>query len=99
MIWQGWVFLGAVALLATWGGFSARSDDAAILSAGIGFFGWGLFSFQSLYVVVMSNGTAAEFTYEPIAAWGLLMAVANLYILITGPIDLIDQRQRASETP
>ena len=99
MIWQGWLFLGAVAFIATYLAITTTQDDVLILFGLIGLLSWGLFGFQSLHVVVSSGGqaTAETYTYAPMTIWALAMAVTNGYAVLNGPIAIVDQRQRAQQ--
>lgn len=102
MIWQGWLFIGAVAFVATVAGFAFmaggdRYDDLLILAALVGLLSWGLFAFQSLNVRAVSSGVEFQFQYAPMTVWAIAMALSNVYMLIHGPISLIDQRGRVEE--
>lgn len=99
MIWQAWLFLGAVAFIATYVALTTTQDDVGIMFGLIGLLSWGLFAFQSLNVMISSGGqaTAETYTYAPMTVWALALAVTNAYVVISGPIAIIDQRKRAQQ--
>lgn len=102
MIWQGWLFIGAVALVMTLLGFRfmARGqeyDDLVIVVALVGLLAWAFFAFQALDVEILVDGTTYTRRYAPMAVFGAMMAVAHGFMLLYGPLELADQRTRATE--
>lgn len=98
MIWQGWLFIGVVGLIATYTALTTQQDDIAIMWGLIGVFSWALFSFQSLHVLVHAAGSSTpdSYSYAAVSVWGLALAIANAYVVLNGPIALVDQRGRAN---
>lgn len=91
MIWQGWLFTGATAVLVTMRAtqdYPRREDVRPIVYGSIGFLASLLFAYQSLYVVRLDQG--AEFTtqYPAMAVFGVAVAVVNAYIVISGPLEV-----------
>ncbi len=97
MIWQGWVFIGIVAFIATYVTLTTSQDDVGIMFGLVGMLSWGLFAFQSLNVVILAGGKTdpVSYSYAAVSVWGLALAVTNLYVVLNGPIAIIDQRGRA----
>lgn len=95
MIYQGWLFVAAVGVLAAYVTLTTPEDDVAIMFGLVGLLTWGLFSYQSLYIEVLAGGKTDPITYSypAMSIWGLAMAVTCLYVVINGPIGLIDQRR------
>lgn len=97
MIWQGWLFLGVVAFASTYVTLTTSQDDIGIMFGLVGLLSWALFSFQSLNVTVLAGGATdpISYSYAAVSVWALAMAVTNLYVVLNGPIAIIDQRGRA----
>lgn len=95
MIWQGWLFLGLIAFAATYVTLTTNEDDVAIMFGLVGLLTWGLWSFQSLSVVVWPDGSSSAeiYSYPMFSMWGVAMAVTCLYVVLNGPIALVDQRR------
>jgi len=98
VIFQGWLFIGLVGGIATYVTLTTSEDDIAILFGIIGLLSWGLFAVQSLNVDVLAGGKTEviSYSYAAVSVWGLALAVLNLYVVLTGPIAVIDQRGRAA---
>lgn len=94
MIWQGWLFVGLIALYATTRAVRETINNSAIVYGMIGFVGWLLFGYQALNVVVVSNGTEFAYYYAPMALFATALAVINLYIAITGPLVAVTDTER-----
>lgn len=96
MIWQGWLFVGLVAFATTVVTLTTGEDDVAIMFGLVGVLTWAFWSFQSLYVVVPPTGARTEvleYAYPFLSIWGVAMAVTCLYVVLNGPIALVDQRR------
>jgi hypothetical protein len=101
MIWQGWLFVGLIALYATSRALRETMNPSAIVHGIVGFVTWLVFGYQSLNVVVVSNGTElGPYYYAPVALLAAGLAVMNLYVAITGPIVAVadDDRLRREVT-
>lgn len=94
MIWQGWLFVGLVALYATSRALRETVNPTAILHGIVGFVTWLVFGYQSLNVVVVSNGTEFAYYYAPVALLAAGLAIINFYIAITGPIAAVTDAER-----
>lgn len=97
MIYQGWLFIGLVAFTSTYVTLTTSQDDVGIMFGLVGLLSWALFSFQSLHVVVLAGGKTdpISYSYAAVSVWGLALAVTNLYVVLNGPIAIIDQRGQA----
>lgn len=98
MIQLNWIFLGVVGLIATVQTIRTIDDQVAIASGLMGTIAWLLWAYSSLHVVVVSNGTEFVYEYPSLAMFGVLMAIPNLFIALTGPLRIAaDPRQLAEE--
>lgn len=97
MILEGWLFIGAVGFVATYVTLTTSQDDVGIMFGLLGMLSWALFALQSLHVEVLAGGKTdpVSYSYAAVCVWGLALAVANLYVVLNGPIAIIDQRDRA----
>lgn len=94
----GWIFTGAVAAGATYVTLTTDNDLLAIISGVVGVFSWLLFAYFSLGVTIYdANGAAQTDRYPAMAAWGVMMAVPNIYVALTGPLHLVGDRERLRE--
>lgn len=99
MLESAWLFVGRVAfawtvlvaIAALW--VNVRDDLIVIVGGTAGFVMWGVWLFGALNVEVASNGTVLDFAMPPVAVLGLVMALVNGYLAITGPIEVIARAQ------
>jgi len=95
MIALAWVFLGAIGVVSTYLSLTADNDDLVIITGLIGTLAWLLFAFYALDVTIYDQaGTLHTDRYPAMALFGLAMAAPNLYIAITGPLELMSNRER-----
>lgn len=92
-----WVFVGVVGVGATYVTLTTDSDQLAIISGLIGLVTWLLFSFQSLDIVLYEDGIELTKRYPAMAVWGLAMAAPNLYVALTGPLEIVRDRAQLRE--
>lgn len=93
----GWVFVGAVGIGATYISLTTDSDQLAIVSGLIGLVTCLLFAFLSLEIVLYEDGIETTKRYPAMAAWGLAMAAPNLYVALTGPLEIVRDRDQLRE--
>lgn len=97
MLESAWVFIGRIAfawtVLTVLGAIYVPGDDTgdALATVGgvLGFVLWGIWTFGSLNVEVMSGGSTTTFTHPELALAGVTMALVPGYIALTGPVELI----------
>jgi hypothetical protein len=88
-----WIFVGLVGAGATYVTLTTDSDQLAIIGGLIGFFSWGMFAWSALSITVYDGGTAHTTRYPAMAAYGLMLAAPNLYVALTGPLELVKDRE------
>ena len=92
-----WVFIGAVAFIATMVTIRTNDNDTAIITGLMATLGWLLFAFFSLSITVYDvNGNPHTTRYPAMAMFGLAMAAPNIYIAITGPLEWIGEQAERS---
>jgi len=89
-----WIFLGVVALVVTVMTLRAGDDQLAIVSGLAGTISWALWGYSALNVVVVSGGTEFAQQYPSFAAFGVVMAIPNLFIALTGPLSIARNREQ-----
>lgn len=88
-----WVFIGAMAFIATLVTIRTNDNDTAIIMGLIGTLAWLLFAYFSMEIVVYdANGSPTTTRYPAMAAFALAMAAPNLYIALTGPLEWLNDR-------
>lgn len=93
-----WVFLGLVALVTTVITLTTTDDQTAIITGLMATTGWALWAYSALNITVYSQGTLFTESYPSMALFGLLLAVPNLFVALTGPLALAkDPRELAGE--
>lgn len=89
----GLIFIGVVAAGASYITLTTSNNDVAIVAGLIGCFSWLLFAFFALDVTVFDDSGAAQTVrYPALTAWGLMMAVPNVYVALTGPLEIISEQ-------
>lgn len=81
-----WLFIGGLAILATFVSVSTSDNAIAMVVGAIGFFAWLLWSFGAFSGVETADGTA--FTVWPLALFGVALAFLPGFISLTGPLEL-----------
>lgn len=89
MLSTAWVFVGAVALVATLGAVLTADDGVAIVGGVVGFICWGVWSFGALDLTVVNSGGVETFSMPEVAFLGIMFALLPGYIALTGPIEII----------
>lgn len=94
----GWLFVGLVGAGASYVTVTTENNQLAIISGLVGFFSWLLFAYLSLAITIYdSNGNPITTRYPAMAAWGLMMAAPNVYVALTGPLELVKDRDTIKE--
>lgn len=105
MLESAWLFIGFIALAATAVALSTKSeaatlwgnDDGVAIFAGIvGFLAWGVWTYGTLNVEVVTDSGVEVFSMPSVTYFGVAMALIPAYIALTGPADII---RRAARNP
>lgn len=89
----GLIFIGVVGFGATLLSVTTDNDEVAIITGLIGTVSWLLFAFFALDVTHFDNsGNAYTTRYPALAAYGLAMAAPNFYVALTGPLQIISEK-------
>lgn len=89
-----WVMLGLIAAGFTYLTLTTDNDQLAIISGLVAMFSWLLFGYFALGITIYDQtGTPHTDRYPAMAAYGLMMALPNLYVAITGPLEIIRDRE------
>lgn len=83
-----WLFTGGVAAAATAAAVLTNDNGVAIVTGVLGFVAWGVWTFGSLNVEVMSNGAITTFSSPAATLLGVALALIPGYIAFTGPVEL-----------
>lgn len=103
MLETGWLFLGRAALVWTLAVVLASSyyreagDDVAMVGGTIGFVLWGVWSFGTLNVEVVSGGSVITSSSPALTLVGVAMAIIPGYLALTGPIEMVARYRRAEQ--
>jgi len=107
MLESAWLFIGFVALCSTGVALSTKtevaglygSDDGiAIFSGIVGFLSWGVWTYGTLNLTVITNsGDRITAPMPELAYFGVAMALIPAYIALTGPAETISSRYRDTE--
>lgn len=88
-----WLFVGLIGAGATFVSITTTDDQVAIISGLIGVFAWILFAYIALSVTTYDQaGTLHTDRYPAMTAFGLLMAMPNLFVALTGPLEIVRNR-------
>lgn len=105
MLESAWLFIGFIALVSTGVAVTTKTqgaalfpnDDAvAIYSGLVGLVAWGIWTYGTLNVEVVSNGNTLAFSMPSVTFFGLAMATIPGFIALTGPVNLA---RRAMDKP
>jgi hypothetical protein len=105
MLESAWLFIGFIALSTTAvavitktkGAALFPNDDAvAIYSGLVGFVSWAIWTYGTLNVEVVSNGSIQAFSMPAVTFFGLAMATIPGFIALTGPVSIA---RRAMDNP
>lgn len=89
MLQLTYLFLGAVAFIVTVLTLTTADDQTAILTGIMGAVSWLLWAYSSLNIVVVDGGGAdVAHQYPSLAAFGVVMAIPNLFVALTGPLQI-----------
>lgn len=103
MILSAWLFVGCIAFVWTlvtllaavyFDPQDSSGDGLSIIAGTIGFVLWGVWTYGTLEISVVSNGTELTFTHPELTILGVSMALIPGYIALTGPIDLINRARQ-----
>lgn len=90
-----WIFVGVIGAASTYISLTTESDDLAIIAGLIGTLSWLLFAYSALNVTFYDgSGTERVARYPSMAAFGLAMAAPNVYVALTGPLELLQNRDQ-----
>lgn len=93
-----WVFVGFIGACASYISVTTDNDQVAIISGCIGLISWLLFAYFSLSITVYdTNGSPHTTRYPAMALWGLAMAAPNLYVALTGPLEILTDSSQLRE--
>lgn len=91
------IFVGVVALVATTISLRTGDDQLAIISGLAGTLSWSLWAYSTLNVVAVSGGSEFAYSYPSLAAFGIAMAIPNLFVALTGPLQIARDRSQLTE--
>lgn len=101
MLESSWLFVGAIAFIMTLvtlgaAAFENPGDDVLTMITGtVGFVSWGVWTFGTLDITVISQGTELSFSQPELTFLGIVMALVPGYLALTGPFELV---KRARDT-
>jgi len=88
------IFLGVVALVATTLALRTSDDQLAIVGGLAGTLSWLLWAYSTLNVIAVSGGSEFTYSYPSLAAFGVAMAIPNLFVALTGPLQIARNREQ-----
>ncbi len=97
---SAWLFIGAIAFVWTLvtlvaaayaDPVSSQGDGLTIIGGTIGFVLWAVWTYGTLDLEVVSNGTELTFVSPELTILGVAMSMIPGYLALTGPIDLINR--------
>lgn len=89
MLESAWLFVGAVAILATGLALYTTDNGVAMMMGTLGFITWGVWTFGSLDVRVVGDSVTYSFTMPAVTLLGIVLALVPGFIALTGPLDLV----------
>lgn len=105
MLESTWLFIGTTALLTSGVAlatqtqasqyFDRYADPVAIVVGTIGVFSWGILAYGSLDITVVGDSVTYSFTQPSVTFWCLIMALPNLYVALTGPMESLKRATAA----
>jgi len=91
MLESAWLFIGAVAILATGLALTTTDDGMAIMAGVLGFVTWGVWTWGSLDVRVVGDSVTYSFTMPSVTILGIAFAMVPAWIALTGPVDIVSR--------
>jgi len=92
MLETTWLFVGVIAVLATIGAVLTNDDGVAIVAGILGFIAWGVWTFGSLNVeVVTQTGDIVAFSNLAATMLGIALALIPGFIALTGPVEIVSR--------
>lgn len=100
MLESAWLFVGRIAFAWTVltligavyiGDPSQPGEGLATIAGVVGFVLWGVWTFGTLQIQVVDNGTEFVFTHPELTILGIAMALVPGYIALEGPIELVSR--------
>lgn len=96
MLLAVWLFVGGVAILASGVALLTDDDGVAIVAGAVATVTWGVWTFGTLDIERPVEGaTGLSFTEPAVTLVGVVLAIVPLYIMLTGPVELISRAQDA----
>lgn len=89
MLQSAWLFIGAIALIATISAVYTTQDGIAVISGVAGFLAWGVFTFGAFQVRVVTQCCVFTRTMPAAAILAVALSLIPAYIALTGPIELV----------
>jgi len=89
MLESGWLFTGALAVLATGAALLVSDDGLAIVTGTGGVVTWGVWTYGTINVEVVADSTTYTFAMPELTLLGIMMALLPAYIALTGPVELV----------
>jgi len=91
MLESGWLFTGALAVLATTAALLVSDDGLAIVTGTGGVVTWGVWTYGTINVEVVAhhNNHIHTFAMPELTLLGIMMALLPAYIALTGPVELV----------
>lgn len=95
MLESAWLFVGVLGAISSGISVMAQEDEdeLAMVFGTIGFVSWAIWSYGSLTVEVVGDGSVFEFAMPSLTFLGIAMALLPGYIALTGPIELIERHK------
>lgn len=90
LLWT-WVAVGAIGLGATAFALRTPDDAAAIITGTIGAITWGVWTYGSLNIQVVTQCCVRNLSYPSVTLLGLALSLIPMYIALTGPTELVDR--------
>lgn len=105
MLESTWLFIGATALLTTGMAaatqtqasayFDRYADPIAIVAGMIGLVSWAILAYGSLDLTVVGDSVTYSFSQPAVTFWCAIMALPNLYVALTGPMETLKKATAA----
>lgn len=93
-----WILLGVIGAGATFVSVTTDNDQIAILSGLVGTLSWLLFAYGALGVTTIDqSGTLHTSRYPALAAYGVAMAIPNFFVALTGPLEILNNREQLKQ--
>lgn len=91
MIQSAWLFVGAMAALATGAAFRSEDNADATLFGAVGLVTWLVWSYGALSIEVADGGVVFEFNAPAVALLGVVFAAVPGVVAILGALDVFGE--------